>query len=88
MTSQETSKIDLIKSAYAIAWKEFSNINTLTPDEKISGPNKLRGYIQVLFDAQERDPIKIAHLAFGMMREYEQIVRSKARVESAEHRPR
>jgi hypothetical protein len=28
----------------------------------------------------ERDPIKIAKSALGMMREYEQIVRSKARV--------
>jgi hypothetical protein len=51
----------------------------------MSGPNKLRWYIQVLAEAGERDPEKIAKLASGMIREYDQIVRSKARVENVLH---
>ena len=76
---------DFLRTAYAIAWQEFTNSKGLTPDERMSGPDKLRWYIQVLAEAGERDPEKIAKLALGMMREYEQIVRSKARVESALH---
>ena len=74
---------DFLLTAYAIAWQEFTNSKGLTPDEKINGPNKLRWYIQVLAEVGERDPAKIAKLALGMMREYEQIARSKARVENA-----
>jgi hypothetical protein len=76
---------DFLRTAYAIAWQEFTNSKGLSPDERMSGPDKLRWYIQLLAEAGERDPEKIAKLALGMIREYEQIVRSKARVESARH---
>lgn len=78
MTKNGTS--DLVYSSYEIAWQEYSNLSGLTPDETMFGPDKLRSYIQVMADVGERDPIKIARSALGMMREYEQIVRSKARV--------
>lgn len=80
-----STQTDLLRTAYAIAWHEFTNSKGLTPDERMSGPNKLRWYIQVLAEAGERDPEKIAVLALGMIREYEQIVRSKGRVEKVLH---
>ena len=80
-----STQTDLLRAAYAIAWQEFTNSKALTPDERMSGPNKLRWYIQVLAEAGERDPEKIAILALGMIREYEQIVRSKGRVENVLH---
>ena len=80
-----STQTDLLRTAYAIAWEEFTNSKGLTPDERASGPNKLRWYIQVLAEAGERDPEKIAVLALGMIREYEQIVRSKGRVEKILH---
>jgi hypothetical protein len=52
--------------------------------KKASGPEKLRSYINVLIDVGERDPFKIAKAALGMMREYEQILHSKARVMSGQ----
>ena len=77
-----TRSDELRNRAYAIACKEFSRAHGLTPDEKRIGPDRLRWYIQVLIEARHTDPSKIADLAQGMMRQYEQIVRSKARVES------
>ena len=44
----------------------------MTPDEKVSGPDRLRWYIQVMVEVGERDPSKIARAAIGMLREYEQ----------------
>jgi hypothetical protein len=75
--------VDVKRRAYEIAWYEFSGLRGLTPDEKISGPNKLRWFIQVLAEVGERDPRKIAKSAMGMLREYEQTLRSKARATSA-----
>ena len=77
-----TRSDELRNRAYAIACKEFSRAHGLTPDEKRIGPDRLRWYIQVLIEARHTDPSKIADLAQGMMRQYEQIVRSKARVEN------
>jgi hypothetical protein len=37
--------VDVERRAYEIAWYEFSSLRGLTPDEKISGPNKLRWFI-------------------------------------------
>ena len=71
--------IDIERRAYEVAWDEFSALRGLTPDEKTSGPNKLRWFIHVLAEVGERDPRKIAKAAMGMLREYEQILRSKAR---------
>jgi hypothetical protein len=82
-----SSQTGLQRTAYAIAWQEFTNSEGLTPDERMSGPNKLRWYVQVLTEAGERDPEKMAKLALGMMRAYQQIVRSKARVEYTFYAP-
>jgi hypothetical protein len=82
MPTQQAISDALRKNAYAIAWEVFSQSQGLTPDEKMRGPNRLRWYIQVLIDTRQTDPTKIADLALGMMRQYEQIVRSKARVEN------
>ena len=71
--------VDIEKRAYEVAWDEFSALRGLTPDEKTSGPNKLRWFIHVLAEVGERDPLKIAKAAMGMLREYEQISRSRAR---------
>ena len=83
MTAMENGADDLVHLSYEIAWQEYCSLPGLTPDEKISGPNKLRWYIQVMAEVGERDPSKIAKTALGMIREYEQIRRSKARVASA-----
>jgi len=80
MTTRGNATADLVCSSYEIAWQEYSTLPGLTPDEHMFGPDKLRSYIQVMADVGERDPIKIAKSALGMMREYEQVVRSKARV--------
>jgi len=52
----------------------------MTPYEKRSGPNRLRWYIEVVIETGERDPSRIAKACIGMLREYEQIARSKARL--------
>ena len=83
MTVKGISAGDISRSAYEIAWEEFRSAPAMTPDEKVSGPDRLRWYIQVMVEVGERDPSKIARAAIGMLREYEQILRSQARVESA-----
>ena len=82
MSMQDIGIAEIKRIAYDKAWHEFNVLPGLTPDEKLSGPNKLRWYIQVMADVGECDPVKIAKATLGMMREYEQIVRSKARVDS------
>ena len=67
------------------AWQDFSVLPNLTPDEKASGPSRLRWYIRLMVEVGERDPAKIAKAAMGMLREYEQILRSQARVENVTH---
>ena len=88
MTATENSAADLVHSSYEIAWQEYCSIPGLTPDERKSGPNKLRFYSQVMVEIGERDPLIIARSAVGMIREYEQIMRSKVRVASRTVRPR
>jgi hypothetical protein len=81
MTATEIGTADLHRRAYEIAWHEFSSLcNLMTPDEKRSGPNRLRWYIEVVIETGESDPAKIAKACIGMLREYEQIARSKARL--------
>jgi hypothetical protein len=80
MSEQKTGTTDIIRTAYAAAWQEYISLPGLTPDEKMNGPKKLRWYINVMADVGECDPKKIAMTALGMLREYEQIARSKARV--------
>jgi hypothetical protein len=69
MTATENGAADLRRSAYEIAWREYCSVPGLTPHEKISGPNKLRWYIQVLAEVGERNPSKIAKSAVGMIRD-------------------
>ena len=83
MTERVIDVADIKRSAYEIAWREFCSLPGLTPDEKVGGPNMLHWYIQVMTEVGERDPSKIAKAAIGMMREYEQILRSKARLTCA-----
>jgi hypothetical protein len=81
MTAKEIGTTELHRQAYEIAWREFSALcNLMTPDEKRAGPNRLRWYIEIMVDTGERDPSKIAKACIGMLREYEQISRSKARL--------
>ena len=82
MSVRETGAADIKRAAYEIAWLEFSRQPGLTPDEKMNGPDRLRSYIGVVVEIGEHDPIRIAQLSLGMIREYEQILRSKARIAS------
>jgi hypothetical protein len=51
MTAMEIGTADLHRRAYEIAWHEFSSLcNLMTPDEKRSGPNRLRWYIEVVVE--------------------------------------
>ena len=74
---------DIQRCAYELAWHIFRAAPNMTPDEKLSGPDKLHSYIKTLIDVGERDPFKIAKAAMGMMREYEQILHSRGRVMNA-----
>jgi len=76
---------EISRTAYRIAWEDFCALPSLTPDEKASGPRQLRWYIHIMVEVGERDPSKIAKAAMGMLREYEQILRSQARVENVTH---
>jgi hypothetical protein len=80
MSVLESVTKDVARAAYAKAWYEFNRFLNLSPDEKASGPLKLRDYIETLVAAGERDPEKIAASALGLIRECEQIARSKARI--------
>jgi len=73
---------DIVRAAYWQAWKEFQSI-AQTPDERRSGPQRLQEQIRRLVENGARDPEKIAVKALGLLREAEQIARSKARVMSA-----
>ena len=80
MSNIEASTSELADKAYSIAWREFRKIETSTPDEITFAPRRLRWYVQVMTVVGERDPKKIATAALGMLRQYEQISRSRARV--------
>ena len=80
MSNIEASTSELADKAYSIAWREFCKIETSTPDEITFAPRRLRWYVQIMTAVGERDPKKIATAALGMLRQYEQISRSRARV--------
>ncbi|HYP57435.1 MAG TPA: hypothetical protein VEQ35_04025 [Beijerinckia sp.] len=80
MTNIEAGTSELADKAYSIAWREFRKIKTSTPDEITFAPRRLRWYVQIMTVVGERDPKKIATAALGMLRQYEQISRSRARV--------
>jgi len=83
MSGQQTAEIT--HSAYEIAWQEFLDVVGLSADERRTGTNQLRSYIRLMIAVGERDPSKIAKLALGMTRQYEQITRSKSRVGPSIH---
>ena len=78
MSSDQAGTFQIGRAAYDFAWQEFTAIDDLTVDERRSGPNKLRRYIDLFVATGERDPIKIARSSLGLMRENEQIIRSMA----------
>lgn len=80
MPEQSTNSDEVVRLAYEKAWREFSRFPNLSPDEKLLGPAELRGYIETMVDAGQRDPEKIASSVLGRIRESEQIARSKARI--------
>lgn len=81
MTPMESGTTDLHRRAYEIAWREFSSLrDSMTPDEKGAWPDRLHWYIEVIIETGERDPLKIAKASVGMLRQHEQIARSKARI--------
>jgi hypothetical protein len=82
MSVQEAGTAEIISAAYDQAWREFTASSNVTPDEKRSGPFKIRWYISLMVATGERDPKKIGRAALRMIREYEQIARSKARLKS------
>lgn len=73
---------EVVRAAYWQAWTEFQRIPQ-TPDEKRSGPLRLQQHIRRLVEDGAREPDQIAAKALGLLREAEQIARSKARVMSA-----
>jgi hypothetical protein len=83
MSVEETGTARTVRTAYEIAWERFICIPGLTPDEKMSGPDKLRAHIRLIVDAGESEPTKIAATAMGLLRQEEQIARSKARLATA-----
>jgi hypothetical protein len=61
MTPMERGTTDLHRRAYEIAWREFSPLcDSMTPDEKRAGPDRLHWYIELMIETGERDPLKIA----------------------------
>jgi hypothetical protein len=47
-----------------MAWREFTASSNVTPDEKRSGPLKIRWYISLMIATGERDPKKFLGLRF------------------------
>jgi hypothetical protein len=82
MSGDKESLNVLAKVAYAKAWTILSDFRGQTPDEKVGGPQKLRDYIQMMIQTGERDADAISALALGLMRQQEQICRSRAVLES------
>jgi hypothetical protein len=65
--------------AYAMAWPEYS----WTRNFALARPEELRDYIRMMIQTGENDAEKITSLVLGMVRQQEQINRSKARAEAA-----
>lgn len=77
---QTASTATIAQCAYDIAWKNFVEIRDFTSSESAKGPNQLRLYVNMLVVADQCDPVKIAASALGMVREYDQIARSRERL--------
>ena len=78
----------VLRAAYQKAWTALAADHDLTPDERAHGPGRLREYINTLVESGVTDPAKAADEALGLLRQYEQIIRSQARIESPSIHPR
>lgn len=47
MSDKENGTVDVVRSSYEIAWREYRDLPGLTPDENLFAPPKLRSYIQL-----------------------------------------
>jgi hypothetical protein len=79
MSVYESENVIIARAAYELGSRQLQLIEPLTPSEKASCPQKLKQYIEILVACGEQNPEKIAHCAIGLVREYEQIARSRAR---------
>jgi len=82
MSVVEGEELSVVQAAYRVAWTSFNTFHGLSSDERLTGPERLRDYIEILVCTGERDLQKIANSALGLLREYDQISRSYARVSS------
>jgi hypothetical protein len=87
MSVYETESAIIARAAYELGSRQLQLIEHLTPSEKASCRQKLKQYIAILVASGEQNPEKIAHCALGLVREYEQIARSQARVASRSLQP-
>lgn len=74
-----TNGDEIVRAAFWLAWKELQLISQ-TADERRSSAQSLQRYIRVLVDAGEHDTGEIVVKALGLLRQSEQIARSRARV--------
>jgi hypothetical protein len=70
-----------VDEAYELAWLEFKSWRELTSNEKKEGPRNIRSYIEAIVSSGVREPKQVAAAALGMMRQYQQILRSRASIE-------
>jgi hypothetical protein len=82
MSVVEHQAEDISLAAYNQAWSLLTGGGGLTPEEKADAPEKLRDYIGALVSAGETNPDKIARCAIGLVRQYEQILRSYSAIAS------
>jgi hypothetical protein len=66
--------------SFELAWRDCISLLNLTPEEKQGGAEKLREFIQNVSYSGEGNPHKIAKAALSLLREYEQIERSRAQL--------
>jgi hypothetical protein len=83
MSVLESDVKEVSHAAFALAWEGYAKCPALTPDEKAGGRAKLRDYIDMIVCTGERQPQKIARSALCLLREYDQIARSFARISCA-----
>jgi hypothetical protein len=75
-------------AAYQKAWSWLSGDASLTPDERLYAPGRLREYIRTLINGGETDAETAARQAFGLVRQFEQILQSQGHIQSPSIHPR
>lgn len=68
------------RMSFELAWRDCISLLNLTPEEKQGGAEKLREFIQTVIYSGEGSPHKIAKAALSLLREHEQIQRSRAQL--------